>query len=110
MTPTSADAGGDGSVSAQANLTEALAAVLQSQWTPDAYTSYYDVGWCLNQNVSYSHRVNAEGGWAGVQRLRAPRRDATRGVRWARHTRAARTWRVGVGCGAGRHPNTYPLS
>ncbi|PSC68844.1 Sodium hydrogen exchanger 7 [Micractinium conductrix] len=60
MTPTSADAGGDGSVSAQANLTEALAAVLQSQWTPDAYTSYYDIGWCLNQNVSYSHRVNAE--------------------------------------------------
>lgn len=45
---------------AEQALTAQLAGVLHSEWTPEEFTSYYDQGWCLNQNVSYSHRVNAE--------------------------------------------------
>jgi hypothetical protein len=46
---------------AQANLTLALESLLQTDWTADHYQSYYDTSYCLNQNVSYSHRVDAEG-------------------------------------------------
>lgn len=49
------------SAEAQQQLTAQLLGVLQSQWNNETYTSYYDEGWCLNQNVTYSHRVDAEG-------------------------------------------------
>ncbi|KAL4430847.1 hypothetical protein ABPG75_006103 [Micractinium tetrahymenae] len=48
------------SAEAQQQLTAQLLDVLQSQWNDETYTSYYDDGWCINQNVTYSHRVNAE--------------------------------------------------
>lgn len=49
------------SAAAEQQLTAQLLDVLQSQWNNETYTSYYDDGWCLNQNVTYSHRVDAEG-------------------------------------------------
>lgn len=43
------------------SLQEELAEVLNSIYTPENYVSYYDTGYCLAENVTYSNRVDVPG-------------------------------------------------
>lgn len=44
----------------QSALTDSLEALLQSIWDDETYRPFYDEAYCLNQNVTYSNRVDAE--------------------------------------------------
>lgn len=46
-------------------------AVSPTIYTPEVYPSYYDSGYCLNQNVTYSHRVDVPGASLVLQRTAA---------------------------------------
>ena len=45
----------------QSALTDSLEALLQSIWNDETYRPFYDEAYCLNQNVTFSNRVDAEG-------------------------------------------------
>jgi hypothetical protein len=49
----------------QSALTDSLEALLQSIWNDETYRPFYDEAYCLNQNVTYSNRVDAESEQAG---------------------------------------------
>ncbi|KAI7841566.1 hypothetical protein COHA_004736 [Chlorella ohadii] len=44
----------------QTALTDSLEALLQSIWNDETYRPFYDEAYCLNQNVTYGNRVDAE--------------------------------------------------
>ncbi len=48
------------------NLTEQLEELLQTVWDAETYRPFYDTAYCLQQNVTYSNRVDAEGAPCGV--------------------------------------------
>lgn len=60
----------------QTALTESLEALLQTIWTDETYRPFYDEAYCLNQNVTYSNRVDAESERLVVQRVAAVRERA----------------------------------